>query len=402
MNTILHFADAALQYSRGKQTGLWGLIGIVLAILTIKFWDNLQPIFEFLGIVALLDKLGLIHETAPEMTFFHIFVASVGLYILLVIVGLVLLGIVVGLLAFSQNEIGQKVILASLYLIFLPFIAFYGLCKLILFAQEKQEEKRDPEAYTEKKRLEKNKNVLDYLIHAGVEKERIRLEYRRELELDQLSSKDWEAYKQLRDEPIYHKEDNSLSYTEAYNRLNRLPTTGDSFFLLGVSFDREIFILLPRPVTPLDNSNKCFYGEKMDIKGKVNQILINNKWTFEFQLEIKKGYSISELDSRSSYTNILEDLPHKTFEHFLDPRLIEELKETIETYHTSSLYSTFVEHIQDQYFNQKERLKRLITDADTAEKFDRYVQEISDYNAGNEGVVYHIWENNKKANHSYY
>ena len=28
MNTLLLFADAALQYYRGKQTGLWGLVGL--------------------------------------------------------------------------------------------------------------------------------------------------------------------------------------------------------------------------------------------------------------------------------------------------------------------------------------------------------------------------------------
>jgi hypothetical protein len=50
----------ALQYHRGKQVGLWGLVGIALVIITAAAWDVISPIFDAIGIVSLLDRWGLI------------------------------------------------------------------------------------------------------------------------------------------------------------------------------------------------------------------------------------------------------------------------------------------------------------------------------------------------------
>jgi len=58
MNTLLSIANGALQYHRGKQTGLAGLLGVALALLIVFQWEHILPILEALGIVSFLDSMG--------------------------------------------------------------------------------------------------------------------------------------------------------------------------------------------------------------------------------------------------------------------------------------------------------------------------------------------------------
>jgi len=190
MNTVLHFADAALQYYRGKQTGLWGLVGIALVIIIATAWDYILPVFEVLGVVALLDKMGLIYEGSPGMTAYRIFVAFILLYICLIIVGLVLLAVFSIVMMVSQSKIGQGLLIGAFFLVFFPFVALYGIVRLLAFMGDKKEQKQDPEAYAERKRLEKNKQVIDYLITAGVEEEKKNIIRQREKECEKL----WEKF----------------------------------------------------------------------------------------------------------------------------------------------------------------------------------------------------------------
>lgn len=60
MNTVLHLADSFLQYRRGKQTGLIGLAGIGVSILTFAFWPLLSQLFSAIGITKIFTSTGII------------------------------------------------------------------------------------------------------------------------------------------------------------------------------------------------------------------------------------------------------------------------------------------------------------------------------------------------------
>ncbi|MCC3358970.1 hypothetical protein [Bacillus sp. REN16] len=398
MNTLLHFADVALQYSRGRQTGLWGLIGIVLALVIVAAWDYILPVFETLGIVALLDKMGLIYEGSPGMTAFRIFVAFIILYMCLIIVGLALLAVFSAVMAVSQSKIGQGLLLVALFLIFFPFVALYGIVRLLVFMGDKKEKRQDPVAYAERKRLEKNKMVIDYLITAGVEEEKTKILRQREKECEEL----WERFQydkadEIMNAPLEVKEDNIISFEDAKNRLNRLPTMGDYFFLLGVTYERDIYLLVPRPQLPYQNDK--FIGEKWLLKGEINYqskerefyIDLDNS-PFDRDREYPKMDKINYFDHCRHTFN---EIPFEEFELFIDPARCG-FDRDFRAYLQYAHFQYYVEWELDLYFIQKRNLKNKINNAQTKEEFDRLVNEIKPFNIRNEDVVSKIWEQSSK------
>ncbi|NRG34753.1 hypothetical protein HRF63_23110, partial [Bacillus circulans] len=72
MNTILTFLNGFVQYRRGKQTGLAGLLGLIIFVLAVYRWDITYPILESLKIIDFFDNLGLIYEGEPGTTLYAI------------------------------------------------------------------------------------------------------------------------------------------------------------------------------------------------------------------------------------------------------------------------------------------------------------------------------------------
>ncbi|RFB11456.1 hypothetical protein DZB84_20530 [Bacillus sp. HNG] len=398
MNTLLHFADATMQYYRGKQTGLWGLVGIALAIVIATAWDYILPIFEASGIVSLLNKTGLIYEGSPSMTAFRIFVAFILFYICLIIVGFVLLAVFSIVMMVSQSKIGQGLLIIAFFLIFFPFVALYGIVRLLAFMGDKKEQKQNPEAYAERKRLKKNKKVIDYLITAGVEEEKIKILRQREKECEKLYEKfQYDKAKEIMNAPLGVKEDNIISFEDAKNRLNRLPTMGDYFFLLGVTYERDIYLLVPRPQLPYQNDK--FIGEKWLLKGEINYqskerefYLDLNNSPFDRDREYPKVDKINYFDHTK---HTFKEIPFDEFELFIDPARCG-FDRDFRAYLQFAHFQYYVEHELDLYFLQKRNLKNKINNAQTKEEFDSLVNEIKLFNIGNEDVVSRIWEQNSK------
>ncbi|MDC3424265.1 DMT family transporter [Aquibacillus sp. 3ASR75-11] len=359
MNTLLHLADSALQYHRGKQTGLWGLMGIVIAFLVVAFWDLIQPVFEMLGIVSLLDRMGLIYEDAPAMTAYRILIAFLALYLILIIVGAVLLAVYAAIFAISQNKTAHKILKISLYLIFSPVLIVIGLGRLYLHMKDKKWKKEDPHGYAEVKRLEKNRDVIEIMKYEGCEEGK----------------------------------SNILDHKEAYQRLNRLPTEGDHFFLIGVTYDREIYMLFPRP---LDIKTSMYSGyilaEKVRVK-KYNHL--TDKPIGQLEREpislvcrfIRTDWNPKEMDVLPTS---LSD-----YEFIIDPKHSEDLIVALKGFATAKPYSLYVYMVQSHYFNSKDRLMNELKKEDISkEEFDGAVRKLKDYNVANEDIVRYIWEGN--------
>src|SRR5690606_29364632 len=374
MNTVLHFADAALQYYRGKQTGLWGLFGIALAIVIAAVWDYIVPVFDAIGMMSLLNKMGLIYEGSPGMTTYRIFVAFILLYICMIIVGLALLAVFSIVMMVSQSKIGQGLLIGAFFLVFFPFVALYGIVRLLAFVNDKKEQKQDPEAYAERKRLEKNKQVIDYLITAGVEEEKNKVLRQREKECEKL----WEKFQydkadEMMNVPLEVKKDNIISFEEAKNRLNRLPTIGDYFFLLGVTYERDIYLLVPRPQYPPYRHDK-FVGEKSILIGgikyqtKEREFFIDiDKSTFDREYEYPKIDKINYFDHTR---HTFKEIPFNEFELFIDPARCG-FDRDFRAYLQYAHFQYYVENELDLYFLQKRNLKNKINNAQTKEEFDR-------------------------------
>ncbi|WP_430788383.1 hypothetical protein VBD025_00825 [Virgibacillus flavescens] len=348
MNTLLHFADSALQYSRGKQTGLWGLMGIAIAILSVATWDDfIQPTFEFLGIVSLFDNLGLVVKDAPGLTTFKILIAILAFYFAIIVIGLVIAGIYITLFTISENPFGKFMLKASLYLIFSPFVLLYKLCQLIGWCIDASERRKDPVAYEERKRIEKNYEVIEYMKNEG----------------------------------------NVISYEEAFNRLNRLPSKGDHFFLVGITHERDIYMLLPRVLDTIGFDKGEVFCEKVKINLKkqyINKEIIKE---IEPKIIVDNIYNDSYKIPRIDFTN---------FVHLIDPSPIKELNSAFSGYGNSSLYLDYVQYIQNQFFNRKDKLLEELVNEQTNEQYNNTLKEIQPYHASNEDIVRMIWEANNK------
>ncbi|WP_432806098.1 hypothetical protein [Mycobacterium sp. Z3061] len=144
MNTILSIANGLYQYHKGKQTGLPGLIGILLALLTVWQWDNILPILHKLGIVNFFDKIGLIYDE-PYMTGFAIF--SFIFKLVIVYCGLVLLVLAIVLLyanglyqyhkgkqtgLFNNEKFVMYVLLPIMILVSIPIIYIFVILVLAI------------------------------------------------------------------------------------------------------------------------------------------------------------------------------------------------------------------------------------------------------------------------------
>lgn len=85
LRDLLWLAEAKMSYDRGKQTGLWGLVGMGLIILGAIYWDSLLfPLFNSIGLVNLAYKFNLITDTG-SLTAWNIFIGIFGFIIILFI-----------------------------------------------------------------------------------------------------------------------------------------------------------------------------------------------------------------------------------------------------------------------------------------------------------------------------
>ncbi|MCM3393242.1 hypothetical protein [Cytobacillus oceanisediminis] len=333
MNTLLSAANAALQYNRGKQTGLAGLVFIGIVLLAAYQWDHIVPIFEAIGLISFLDQWGLIYEGESYMTGFSIFMVAFRICILFVVLGFLtlVLGIIFSMI--GSSNIGAAILGTFVVVLALPFILLWSLYDTIFTPKEVREERK---------------------------RERMR------------------KYKEANSTPIdIIKENyNEITEDEAIRYLNRIPTKGDHLFLLGVTEENEVFFVFPKPYY-LNTEN--FSAGLWGIKSIMKRCNGSEFGIGPFQIDIKpeeiypgKGIQPVPIDRITFYHS---DNSHK------------DIKAKSQQFSYRDEYRKYIDEIQSTYFQKKDNLEKTISITPNKERFNEAVQEIVNFNASNEEIV---------------
>lgn len=259
MSPFFELLSMKLHYDKGRELGLAGLVGIIVAIACVALWGYIRPVLEFLGVMSLLNNLGLIYPEEAGMTWFRLVGGFLALYVIAIIIFLILLLMVVLFSAFVQSKFCKwlektivitffLVMLSPLFIITLPFYILGCIIEWVTFLKNPTKYKEERK---EKKRLNKKKMELQLTRELGIsEQSKLNPNYDETKELVARAKADirGETYKPTPKENPNYKEHNEITFEEAFQRLNRLPTHGDYRFLIGVTYDRKFYILLPKPL----------------------------------------------------------------------------------------------------------------------------------------------------------
>lgn len=347
MNTLLTAANAAIQYDRGRQTRLTGLAGIGIAILIACFWDYLVPIFDFLGIVDYLERHGLIFEGEGGLTAFILFTIAVRACIVFTVVGTILIAFGLLLSRIFSSEWAVKILVIPPMMLFsIPVIIFLMIKEVLTTPR------------TVKKQIK------------NLRKERI-------AELQR---------------PIVDviKESNELLEEErALIRLYRLPTLGDSNFLLAITKKNDIYVVVPR-VKGMFSGNHWsdeWPAEKLSIERNVD-ITRDLKLVSSLKVErmlptyVRDEYSLDKVNKSDVEHYILST--DKVFTN-----MFSELA-------SSQGFKNYVDYEVSTYFIRKENLQKQVANASSTEEFNEKVELLKEMNAYNEDIVRLMWESTKQ------
>ncbi|MEN0651341.1 hypothetical protein NSQ82_20415 [Caldifermentibacillus hisashii] len=354
MNTILSIANGLYQYHKGKQTGLPGLIGILLALLTVWQWDNILPILHKLGIVNFFDKIGLIYDE-PYMTGFAIF--SFIFKLVIVYCGLVLLVLAIVLLMavlFNNEKFVMYVLLPIMILVSIPIIyIFVILDSIINWKKHKQ--------YNEELKRKEHENRM--------------LELKSMYEIVLTKNP---ALKEL-----FEQHSTEIKKEEAFIRLNRLPMYGDDLYVLGFSNFGEPFILTPRPLN-VENDN----FKKRELSCCAFRIAYKHQ-----EADTKTTYSTNKFAIDWSVSDV-GIYSFDTFDHFFITnnkemeRAFDKLNKVLEI----EIYNE-----QKKYFTSKNKLLDDISNAETKEAFESLVKQMDKFDVPNDGVVSMMMANERST-----
>jgi hypothetical protein len=344
LNTLLSIANGALQYHRGRQTGASGLMGIAVALLVVFQWKHIYPVLKALGIVDFFKRLGLVYEGEPGLTGFAIFmfIFKMSIIIMVALSLLIALAILISMI-FSNEKIAIYVIIPIMGIIMLPFGLLYLLYQLTF---NRKEFKATAKANVEKR-----------------EKERLLGTPQEQL---------------LRD----HSEE--IPREQALSRLNRLPTSGDREFLLGVTNENTLYILLPRPIN-FDTYGSCRKGELIGLYCSVQKFIKdkNAKQSY-FHVQDPEFFSIS-----SDIKGVI--IPNEQIVSFYQTAS----KDMLRMFRYNS-YDKYVNETQDEYFERKETILTNMKYATEKQIFDNLVSHMKMFDAPNEDIVLMMRESEKQ------
>jgi hypothetical protein len=219
LRDILWAVEAKMSYDRGKETGIWGLVGIGLVILAAAYWETiLYPFFKFIGVVSIAEKLGLVSEYGG-ITALNIVAAIVIFYILALLMIVVIGGPILSLIyLFSQDSIIAKSIKGLLKLIALllasPFFIIAFMISLLTNPKGIYEKAKNRRKAAFNKRNYIANQIKEYINRDSVE----------------------------------------LTKEEISERLNRLFMKDDKDYLIGYSkayskYERDaMYVILPSPL----------------------------------------------------------------------------------------------------------------------------------------------------------
>lgn len=340
MNTILSIANGALQYHRGKQTGLAGLMGIIIALIIVFQWDSILPVLEALGIVDFLDRYGLIYEGEGYLTGYVLFMIAFRAAILFCVLIAILLvfAMIIGIV--FSSDLGVKIAITVVGLLLSPFMFIYFMYDHFTTPKAIKEERY-------RQAMESKKPVVELL--------------RESFEL--------------------------IDKDTAKAHLNRLPTTGDYHFLLAITENEEIFAVLPRARYRTENPVVKLKVERYDET--------KHKASFgEYQpKQFKVSYDHNGFNEKLQY-DVLEnklDLADTKVEYLLKPNH-EDFNHIFKWITNSQGFNKYMHEQIGNYFNRKQDILESISNADSKDVFDRLVALISEMDASNEDIVKLMWE----------
>lgn len=328
MQTILQLISAKVQYDRGVQTGLVGLIAIGLCILGVYLWsDYIYPVVDKLGLVAFAEKMGLIYEGSPIMTFWNVLIFC--------LITILLIWVLV-FIAFC---------LMLLFLVFpYPFYAIIGLILLVFYWIPEYIGKGvrnityfciSPSSYKEYRRLNKNKEAVKLLKDNGKE----------------------------------------ITLEEAQERLQRLPTYGDNSFLYGVTYDRDCYVLLPHYVSKSGRFMVIPFVAR-EIKELEKVEFAKGKYTMMYVKKQQAWFNMPGIitDREASQFEELYECDANAFKHMLDNIL----------YHDT--FKEYVEKTNQNYKYEMDALKYQINKGDKSEKVEAFKQ-MNTLKAWNDDII---------------
>ena len=335
MNTLLHMANGALQYHRGKQTGLFGLIGIAVAVLIAYQWENVHKFLDKIGLVSLLDKVGLIVPGEPALTGLGILMTLVKLQLILIVLLIVALGIMALLGNIYESELGFKIIFT---ICLIPVIMCMTPYYIIKYSILKKNDKNP---------VQPVKTALEMMDECSVQ----------------------------------------ISNEKAELKLNRLPTSGDGVFLIGRTFDDELYLLIPGPMGYFENMDYegPYVGVQFTLE-KYNSLMPDKNKGLYFD----KNFDIHEPIFVTDYTvpknNRIEHIKKESIVCFYETKN----PDLVHLYRSFILNDVFTEYIKrtvHNYFARKEHLLSIIQSASSKDEFDEGVASVVQLTVPNEEIV---------------
>ena len=373
MNVILGALNGMLQYSRGKEVGGYGILGIVLAILAVYQWNHILPFLRKIGVVDFFSKIGLIYENDPGTTGLAVFLFILEICIVLAIImfAVLVLGVIASI--FFSSKVGTIIIVTLLAPIILVVLFTYLLIWTLL---------QGLGIKSKKQRIQEEEDKWYMDTYGTKSPETIAKEEYRMTPIEVLKR--------------YCEE---LDYDTAMSYLNTIPMFGDNRFLLGETTSGEIFVLLPDPtikysimnpglsgeltVVRLDIQKQKFIDDYVEFKNTEHR-LGDRKLVISFihQVEDSQKHSpfavsklINYIPAEEIIRFFMPDYERKDFKAYLSP--LGERKE----------YTERADRYQQYYFETKEQLLKEISNAKEKYEFEQLVSYVKTLNAPNEDII---------------
>ncbi|GLO68400.1 MULTISPECIES: hypothetical protein [Oceanobacillus] len=215
MNSLFEIANIYLHYRGGKHVGLAGLVGVIVAIIVILAWsDWIQPLINFIGLNKVAENIGITVDGVGGSAATTYNVIILYLFFCLafsLIVGIGLLIYVYGNVAL-RSKFGSVVLGVILLIALSPILIWVILGQFVHLNKNHKQAKEDPESFWESQRLKKNADLIEYLT---------------------LNEEDGNG--------------NQLTQEVAIRYLHRMPSRKEYRFLIGITYERELVLLFPRP-----------------------------------------------------------------------------------------------------------------------------------------------------------
>ncbi|MCM3362550.1 hypothetical protein [Niallia sp. MER TA 168] len=378
MNTVLTFLNGFVQYRRGKQTGLAGLLGLILFVLAVYRWDITYPILESLKIIDFFDKLGLIYEGEPGTSLYAIMMFLTRAAIVIMIFLALALILSLFLMIIGSSKLGQDLLAYVVLTIMTPLLVLWMLGYYIAYCFGYRTKKEKAEESYEKWHQDTFGEHSDRYKDEQLKYEEARL-----------SAPD-----------LLKKYCTTYYIEDTISQLNRLPMFGDTIFMIGETYDEKLYILMPDPLLK--------YNRKMNIEFKrnystpikavlftVENVILEKKDSSNIikyrpekmiiTLKRNPEYNVNSALIKYEY---LEDIDFSDIKSFYMPDVeLKDFKHYISSFGKKNDYRTYLEDTVEKYFTQKLHLTNFLYQDISSEKFHEVTDELRELNASNEDIV---------------